>query len=198
MFVVLEGIDGSGKETQARLLLDRLGREGIEHTYIHYPEAGKPIGETIYAFLRGKFDAPPMTVTLLYVADFTKDVPWIERERRSRLVLANRYFTSTLAYEWALGVPLEDLLALAEAVHLPSPDAVVYIDVPADVGARRKGADKDPDRFERNVAFLSRVRENYLHLARNGVFCERWHVVDGNRPVPEVFSDVWDILRRYV
>ncbi len=195
---MLEGIDGSGKETQARLVLERLRRKGIDHRYVHYPEAGKPIGETIYAFLKGNFEAPPITVTLLYVADFTKDVPWIERERASRLLLANRYFTSTLAYEWALGVPLEDLIALADAVHLPVPDAVIYIDVPADVGARRKGKDKDPDRFERNVAFLSRVRENYLYLARSGVFCRRWHVIDGNRPISDVFSDVWNTLRRYL
>lgn len=195
VFVVLEGIDGSGKDVQAELILRKLREMGTPYRYVKYPEKGKPIGELIYKFLREHVDMPPLSLTLLYVADFLKD-SWIGEERKKKMVLANRFFTSTLAYEWALGVPLETLLALADALPLQRPDVVVYIDVSPEESLRRKG--KDPDRFERDLDFQRRVRENYLYLSENGVFSPRWVVVDGERSPEAVFRDVWQIISAVV
>ncbi len=194
-FVVLEGIDGSGKDVQAELVLRKLEEKKIPYRYIKYPEKEKPIGDLIYKFLREKIELPPISLTLLYVADFLKD-DWIEEERKNTLILANRFFTSTLAYEWALGVPIDILLALADVLHIPRPDVVIYIDVSPEESLRRKG--KNPDRFERDLDFQRRVRENYLYLSENGLFAQRWVVVDGERPPEVVFQDVWQIISAVV
>ena len=171
MFIVLEGVEGAGKSTQARLLSQWMDELSIPHTLAREPGC-TPVGEAIRSIVLNKGDItmPPETELFLILgarAAFVRDVvrPALAE---GRLVLADRFDLSTFAYQgFGRGLELDGVRqANALATGGLKPDLTLVFDLPVAVGLERKGGAGAGDRIEQEgEAFLSRVREGYRRMA---------------------------------
>jgi dTMP kinase len=183
MLVCVEGIDASGKTTQARLLVRELRKRGFEAEYTTEPSGGK-IGEFIRThILQRDKRVPSVMEALLFAVD---RVDHAERKikpalRRGKIVVCDRYVYSSLAYQGAAGL---DLKWIEEINRLAvPPDLAIYIDVPPEVVVKRIKRKKSV--MER-LRIQEKVREVYMKFVKEG----RLKLIDGNRPVEEVAKDI--------
>lgn len=167
-FLVFEGPDGCGKTTQVRLLGDRLAKVGIPHLLVREP-GGTQVGEAIRPLILRGSDMPPRSELLLYLAARAALVE--ERIRPAladgRLVVADRYFLSSLAYQgYGRGLPVEHVMKAVEfATGGLRADLTILLHVSA-ADARARAASREPDRIEgADTAFHERVRLGYAELA---------------------------------
>lgn len=188
---VIEGVDGSGKSTQIKLLSEYLIRKGYSCEFLHFPRTDAPyFGELIARFLRGEFgtlnDVDPYLVALLYAGD-RKDASekircWLNDKK---IVLLDRYTYSNIAYQCA---KLNDknaqdklmkwILTLEfEHFGIPKPDLNFFLDVPFSFTEKklqsyRSGDDRTylngtRDIHEESLNFQKKVRDVYLKVARS-------------------------------
>lgn len=187
--VALEGIDGSGKTTQARRLAQTIG---AVHTF---EPGGTALGELLRRAVLdpGSPDALPRAEALLMAADRAQHVAEVLRPAldSGEWVVTDRFSGSTLAYQgYGRGLDVAALRGVVDwAAGGLEPDLTVLIDVPVDV-ARGRLAASAPDRLERlEPAFFSRVRDGYLRLAVEAP--SKWVVVDGDAPPDAVAAAVF-------
>ncbi len=197
-FIVLEGIEGCGKGTQTKLLSDFLSEKG-EILVKKYPDCGQPIGDVINGWLHKKYDFNFDVQALLYFADFLKDKELVENYLKSgKMVIGDRYFTSTIAYQRFKGVPLEKLLKLAEIFDLRKPDLCLYIKISPETSFERKMKQKSigsMDRHEEDKKFLNSLYEVYEKIVKDNVFCE-WAVIDGEKSIEEVSKEILGVINK--
>jgi dTMP kinase len=197
-FLTLEGPEGSGKSTQARLLAARLSAAGFRCLVTREP-GGTALSEAVRQILLHSRDLAPVPAAdaLLFNAaraQLAAEViePALER---GEVVICDRFADSTLAYQgYGAGQSLEDLRSLARyAVGDLRPDLTVLIDLPVEDGLRRKQGD-EVTRFEEreDVDFHRRVREGFLAMA--AAEPARFLVVDGSRPVEAVAAAVFQAV----
>lgn len=198
-FVVLEGVEGAGKTTQAQLLSEWLEAEGVPHILAREP-GGTAVGEAIRNVVqdRPELDVPPETELLLYVAARAAFVRHIVRPalERGELVVADRFSWSTFAYQgYGRGLDLDAVKAVnAFGTGGLEPDVYLLFDLEVDAGRARQAASGKPDdRIEQaGGSFLERVRDGYHEM----VAAEpRAHQIDASGPPAEVFGRVQDVLR---
>ena len=186
VLIAFEGLDQSGKETQAKRLGAALEAAGRVVRQLSFPDYETPIGHEIGRALRGDHDYPPDVMQLLYVANRYEWRTEIERRRRDgEILICDRYLASSVAYGEAQGLEPAWLLEIQR--HLPQPDITFLLDIAPEVSARRKTADRD--RYERDLALLARVRESYIRQAANGA--NGWVRLSADRDRTEVAADVW-------
>ncbi len=186
---VVEGVDGSGKSTQIKLLNDFFVEKGFKCKYLHFPRTESPFfGELISRFLRGEFGTlehvDPYLVAMLYAGD-RKDAAHIVSNwlRENNIVLLDRYTYSNIAYQCAkLSDPsarkkLMDWILALEFEHfsIPRPDLNIFLDVPLSftekkLSEKRCGNDRqylkgNHDIHEKDIAFQIRVREIYYSVS---------------------------------
>lgn len=196
-FVVLEGIDGAGGETQSKRLIEFLNKQGKETVTLSYPNPDSPVGKIIYDYLNKNIDLEPDIQMVLYVADFALDREKISDTLKSgKIVVANRYFFSTLAYQCgAKGVSMEKAIQLAKSLKLNVPDLVICIDISPETSIKRKMGEKaNLDRHEEDKQLLGKVRKTYQQLAKDGTFAKEWVVIDGESSIEEVADDVQKVV----
>src|SRR5262245_30047167 len=191
--IVFEGLDQSGKQTQAELLRDWLKKEGHRARLVSFPDYGTSIGEEIARALQGERDYEPDVMQLLFIANRYERRPEIERWLEGGLVLlCDRYMASSLAYGEAQGLDGEWLAAAQR--YLPRPHLTILVDIAPETALRRKSVGRD--RYEQDLEMLNRVRSSYQRQARQ----PGWALVDGERPKEEVSSDirrlVWPLLEQ--
>lgn len=172
-FIVLEGGEGAGKSTQAGLLSDWLDSLGVPHLVTREP-GGTPVGEAVRSVVLGRTDLemPAQSELFLYLASRAAFVRDVVRPALAagRTVIADRFNLSTLAYQ-GYGRRL-DLAEVRRAIALATgglePDLTIFLDTPVGEGtSRQRRGGMEPDRMEREgAAFLQRVRDGYLELAR--------------------------------
>lgn len=179
VFVCIEGLDASGKTTQARWLVRNLRRKGLEAVYTTEPSAGK-IGRFIRShILKRKKRVPSVVEALLFAVD---RVDHVERGikpalQEGKIVVSDRYVFSSLAYQGAAGLDLNWIEAINRSAL--SPDLAIYIDVPPEVLAKRI---KRKRSVMERLGVQQKVREIYMQLVEGG----RLRLIDGNRPADEV------------
>lgn len=188
LFIVFEGIDGSGKTTQAELFAMRLRASGYDVAQLREPTDG-PWGRKIREMLRGPVAPPAAAQVDLFIRDREDDAarnirPALEA---GRIVVMDRYYYSNAAYQGAFDYPPGDILRLNRERGFPAPDLVYFIDIPPALAVERitgRGGAAGRELFEKR-ALLERVRELYLAMA-DRTFC----IIDGAGPVEEVLAKV--------
>ena len=181
--IAFEGLDQSGKQTQAELLRDRLVDAGRLVRLLSFPAYDTPIGAEIQRALGGMREYGADVMQLLYIANRYEWKPQIQRElERGTILICDRYLSSSVAYGEAQGLDPAWLLAIQQ--HLPPPHLTILLDITPEVSARRKTTDRD--KYERDLALLARVRESYLRQVASG-----WVRVDADRHLDAVGADVF-------
>ena len=195
MFVTFEGIDGSGKTTQARLLAERLEREGLDVVLTREP-GGTPLGEAVRDLVLHGEHVAPWAEVALYAAARAQHVDQVSRPalERGATVVCDRYVDSSAAYQGGarrLGVDTVLELNLTVVGGL-MPDRTVLVEISPETAAARVGG--SGDRIERDgVALWARAAEAYRDLAARDR--RRYVVVDGTRPVDELAEEIHGHLR---
>ncbi len=191
-YVVFEGIDGSGKDTQISLLEPELIKKSIKYVRTAEPTTFLPTGLLIKALLRGRYNFDPRTTTLLFLADSHEHLRLkvIPHLKKGHWVISSRSFLSTLAYQTTLGVEEEFIESILDRLDFILPDTIILLDVDAETALSRKGKEKVKQIYEEKD-FLENVRTAYLKFAKRFDFI---HVIDGSRDPFEIAEDVRRIL----
>jgi dTMP kinase len=185
--IAFEGLDQSGKQTQAELLRDRLKLDGHKSRLVSFPDYATSIGEEIARALQGEREYGPDVMQLLYVANRYERKADLQRWLDGGLILVcDRYTASSVAYGEAQGLDAPWLLEIQK--FLPPASVTILLDIAPETAAQRKSVDRD--RYERDLAMLARVRESYhRQAAANG-----WVRLDGERPKDQVAEDVFNAV----
>lgn len=168
MLIAFEGLDQSGKETQAQRLRARFERDGRRVRSLSFPEYDTPIGREIRQALDGARQFTPDVMQLLYVANRLEFKPQIDRWlAEGDIIICDRYTASSIAYGEAQGL---DPVWLAEIQRsLPAAAMTVLLDIAPDTAVRRKSTGRD--RYERDLDLLARVRHSYQRQAAAPGWC---------------------------
>ena len=194
-FITLEGPEGSGKTTQARLLSEALRKDGCEVVLTSEP-GGDPAAEEIRdILLHSKSEIVPEAELLLYLAARAQHVRRVilPALNRGAIVISDRYADSSVAYQgYGRGIDVGILRQLNEfATGGLVPDLTILLDLPPELGLERQ---RDRNRFEaESVEFHRKVRAGFQVLA--GEEPERWAVVDARGGVEEVAGRVLEVVR---
>jgi dTMP kinase len=182
--IAFEGLDQSGKQTQAERLRDRLKLEGRKSRLVAFPDYATSIGEEIARALQGERDYGPDVMQLLYIANRYERKPDLTRWLDGGLVLVcDRYVASSIAYGEAMGLDPAWLTEMQK--FLPPPALTILLDIAPDTAVGRKSTDRD--RYERDLALQGRVRASYRRQAAAG----GWIVLDGERSKDDIAADVF-------
>ena len=182
--IAFEGLDQSGKQTQALRLRQALEAEGLQVVSFDFPDCQTPIGQEIGTALKGGRAFPPDCLQLLYVANRCEHRPAIEAALAAgQWVVCDRWVASSIAYGEAQGLD-PDWLGLIQRV-LPPADLTMLLDLAPEVAAQRKQQHRDA--FEQDLDLLGRVRASYLRQAASA---PGWQVVDAARDREAVTVDV--------
>lgn len=220
-FMVIEGLDGSGKSTQIERLLTYLTQEGVKHQYLHFPRTEDGYyGELIARFLRGDLgpleSVHPYLVALIYAGNRhdAKEMiaTWLANEIT---VVADRYVISNIAFQCAKLETSEEkeelrdwILKFEYGYHkIPRPDMNIFLDVPFQFTRQklkgvRSGEDRDylngkRDIHEQDLDFQKEVRQVYLDLAISDPALQVVNCSDskGEMLVPdEIFNSIQQLL----
>jgi dTMP kinase len=181
--IAFEGLDQSGKQTQAELLRDRLKEGGRKARLVSFPDYATSIGEEIARALQGEREYGPDAMQLLYVANRYERKPDLLRWLEGGLVLVcDRYTASSVAYGEASGLDAAWLVDMQK--YLPPAAMTILLDINPETAVQRKSVNRD--RYERDLALQIRVRDSYKRQAAE----QGWLVLDGERPKSEIATDV--------
>ena len=187
LLIAFEGLDQSGKQTQAERLRDRVVAAGRLVRLLSFPAYDTPIGTEIGRALQGDRDYGPDVMQLLYIANRYEWKPQIEFELgRGTVLICDRYLASSIAYGEAQGLDAAWLTEMQK--FLPQPDVTFLLDIDPHVSAKRKTADRD--KYERDLALLGRVRSSYMRQAA----AAEWSTLDAGRDREAVAADVWEVV----
>ena len=185
--IAFEGLDQSGKQTQAELLRDRLKQKGHTARLVSFPDYGTSIGGEIARALQGEREYGPDVMQLLYVANRYERKPDLRRWLDGGLiVVCDRYMASSVAYGEAYGLDGAWLTDMQR--FLPSASLTILLDIAPETAVQRKSADRD--RYERDLAMQGRVRESYRRQASAG----GWAMLNGARARDVIAADVFSAV----
>jgi dTMP kinase len=186
--ISFEGLDQSGKQTQAERLLAAVRASARETHFLSFPDYDTAIGAEIGRALRGDRDYAPDVMQLLYIAnryEYRRQIEtWLTA---GAVVVCDRYLASSVAYGEAQGLDPAWLTTLQ--THLPQPSLTLLLDIPPEASLARK--QRDRDRYEQDLQLLARVRQSYLRQASQA----NWLRIDGTQDKDGVTRDVFDAVR---
>ena len=200
-FITFEGIDGSGKSTQLRLLAGDLRQKGLDLIPTCEP-GGTPLGRRLReAFLETEENVAPMAELLLFAADRAQHVEFLIKPALAdgRIVISDRYADATYAYQGVgRGFPEPTVNQVIElATGGLRPDLTLFFDISVETAIKRTG-NRSGDEAKANrmdfetAEFYKRVREAYLHIAERE--SDRFIVVDAEGSVEDIHAKVVEIV----
>ena len=188
MLIDLEGIDGCGKSTQSKFLMKKFEENHEKTIILKEPTSGK-YGKKLWEMLSGKREATTEQILDLFVMDRKEHVdkkinPAL---KEGKIVLMDRYYYSTMAYQAAAGIDVNRIRKDNE--FAPKPDIVLIFDLPVDLAMKRVKGHSVADVFEKEE-HLEKVREAYLNLRDDPLV----RIIDSTRTPEEIFEEVWKLV----
>ena len=188
VLINLEGIDGCGKSTQSQFLMDKFESDNEKIVLLKEPTNGK-YGQKLWEMLSGKIEATTEEILELFVLDRREHVnqkiqPALDE---GKIVLMDRYYYSTMAYQAAAGIDVNRIRKNNE--FAPKPDIVLIFDLPADLAMKRVRSHSVADVFEKEE-YLERVRKAYLNLEGDSLV----RIIDATRTPEKIFDEVWKLV----
>ncbi len=195
LFIALEGIDGSGKSTQAKLLSEKLAEMGHK-VYATFEPTDRPIGAMIRNIMKGQMNADHRTIAALFVADrldhlLNEENGIIKKLAEGFTVVTDRYYFSSYAYhgthmnmDWVIE-------ANAMSAEILRPDVTVFIDVPPHTSIDRLNSRRTIELYE-TLDNLKNVRTKYFEAFDILKEAENIFITDGDRPLDEIINDIWN------
>jgi dTMP kinase len=207
VLIVIEGIDGAGKATQAALLAKRLRAAGVRVATFASPRYDLATGKLVKRSLKGEFGdfvgISPYFSALPYMVDFAAWRADIEIELKKGVVICDRHVYSTIAYAGAKlsgGAQKKFIKEMSDVafgnLKLPKPDWVILLDVPV-ATSQRLMAKKKKDQYEKNTAYQKKVADVYATLAKG----KEWRSIEctdngAMRSRAEIAHLVWSAVAR--
>lgn len=223
--IVIEGMDGAGKATQAKMLIDRCLEEGLETATFDFPQYElSTFGEMVGAYLRGEFgeatELSPYLVSLLYAGDrFEAKSAIIRALENHRLIILNRYTTANSGFQRGKFPTLEERRLyqrwLVHVEHeifgIPREDLVIYLDVPPEEGQRLVqtkdfrgyiGSEK-VDQHEKNIQFLNKAYLSFQEMINENphwqkISCLQYGSTGPIRSREDIHKDVWLLVSDFI
>lgn len=190
-FICVEGLDGCGKTTQARILVKRLKKIGYDAIYTAEPSSGR-IGMLVKRyFLQGEKRVSAVVEALLFAADRFEHV---EKEvipalNEGKIVVSDRYVYSSLAYQGADGLDLKWIEMVND--HVIRPDLAIFVDVEPEAVVQRLKPKKS---VMENLETQRKVREVYMEFVENGELAK----IDGNKSKRGVADDILKLTLKFL
>lgn len=219
-FIVFDGNDGSGKQTQAKLLIERLEKEGHKIRIIDFPRYynnffGKFIGECLTGKYGDFIGVDPHIISVIYAADryesSTEIKDWLDK---GYIVLADRYVSANQIHQ---GGKIKDVIKRRQflqwldqmeygAFKLPKPDLVVYLDVPVSISLenlknkKEKYSDGDVDLAESNREYLNNSRECGLWLCDQSSSWKNITCAENSamRSIQDIHDDIYNVVKKVI
>ena len=200
-FIVFEGIDGSGKSTQLKLLCEKLRTLGIKYVSTREP-TDERIGRFIRSILSGDTPADNRVTAALFVADrldhlFSPQYGMTGILENGSAVICDRYYFSSYAYH-SVDLPMKWVMdANSVAAQTLRADCTVFIDLPPEKAMARIRKNRENVEIFETLARQTAVRENYLKAFSLTKDVENVVTIDGDRLAEEIAKDVWDAVKKY-
>jgi dTMP kinase len=189
LLIAFEGLDQSGKQTQAESLRDYLTSRGRGCRLMSFPDYATALGNEISRALHGEREYPADVMQLLYVANRYEHrdeiLKWLSDDG---VIVCDRYMASSIAYGEAQGLDPGWLADIQR--FLPAPDLTFLLDIAPETAVQRKAVGRD--RYERDLALLARVRQSYRRQAED----PRWLLLDGERSKAQIGTAVIEAVAR--
>ena len=177
--IVLEGIDKAGKGTQCKLLQNDIMKAGFNCKTIDFPDYSTPIGKEIRLFLDGRRSySSEVQHMLLSVNRWEKKEEIEKMLQNGTIIIMDRYYQSNIVYGLSNGLDLNWLINLDKG--LPKEDIVIILEI--DPATSYKRVNRNRDLFEKNLEFLSNVKQNYQKLSK----VYNWKIVNGEETVEKI------------
>jgi dTMP kinase len=199
LFIAFEGIDGSGKSTQVKLLKEKLIRDGHK-VYDTFEPTDSPIGSLIRNVFNRRIQMDETAIAGLFVADrldhlLNKTNGILKKIEDGYSVITDRYYFSSYAYH-ASTISLDWLIsANSLSANLLKPDLNIYIDVAPEVSMARLNKGRTSLEIYENLENLNRVRDNYHEAFKLLNDTEKVFMVNGNRDADSVSADIYDRIK---
>jgi dTMP kinase len=195
-FIAFEGIDGSGKSTQVKLLSEKLKQEGHK-IYSTFEPTDSHIGSFIKSIFKGKIEADHKTIAALFLADrldhlLNKTNGLLKKMEEGYTIICDRYYFSSYAYH-GTHMPIDWVIeANSLCADLLRPDLTVFIDVPPEIGMQRLSEDRNMMELYESLDNLRNVREKYMESFEKLRHEENIFITNGNRSFEAIFNDIWN------
>jgi dTMP kinase len=198
LFIAFEGIDGSGKSTQVKLLAQRLTSEGHK-VYTTFEPTDSTIGSIIRKILKHQAEADERTIAALFAADrldhlLNKENGILKKLEDGYTVITDRYYFSSYAYH-SVHVPMDWVIATNSiSAGLRRPDINIYIDVDPEVSMQRLKSNRGSIDLYETLDNLKKVKENYENAF--GLMLEQEHIstINGNKPTDDIAAEIWQAV----
>jgi dTMP kinase len=188
LFIVIEGIDGSGKGTQSKLLCKWLNEQGFNSVLTMEPTDGI-IGNVLRKCLENRI-ITPAAEALLFAADRVEHTDWIEsKTQNGSFVVCDRYLQSSLAYQGAHGIDLKWITDLNRFAR--EPDLIIILDIDPKLALERVNSRGEKTDYFEKIDFLTKVRKIYLDQMDG-------FVIDASNSVEEVQESIQRVVRSFL
>jgi dTMP kinase len=194
-FIVIEGLDGSGKTVQIDLLVDYLKQKGKKVFLTKAPAVNLKTGKKIKQALTKEISINPLELQELFAENRKEhlEIEIIPALKQGNIVVSHRYAISGIAYGTSVGLNIDLLLGMNDNFILP--DLTLIIDVPAQVCLKRIEERGEPKDFFEELEKLKKVREAYKKIPD---MFENVMVVDGDKKITEVFEEIKKIIEEKI
>ena len=195
LFIVFEGIDGSGKTTQVELLSQKLTSIKKPNIIVREP-GGTSIGEAIRKELKNNPDLDPVTQLLLFSACRTQLIKEVINPnlKNNQIVISDRYIFSTIAYQgYADGLDtniIQNLINISTEGLIP--DLVIFIDTPIETAKARRDTEAGDHFDNRPIDYYNRIRDGYLSISST---VSNWVTINGTDDPQEISTLIWQKIR---
>lgn len=205
IFITFEGIDGSGKSTQLRMLASDLCATGYDVITTIEP-GGTPLGRSLRtAFLETAEEVDPLAELLLFAADRAQHIRFLIKPKiaEGKIVISDRYADATYAYQGAGRGFSKEMInqVISLATEGLKPDLTLFFDLPVETALERTDARQQTGETKNRMDqeeqdFYRRVRAGYLEIAR--LESERFRIVDASLSVPEIQKNITEIVGEFL